>query len=41
MDSVQAVAEIAPPLFVFKGGRMTASRTPAVLHRPETGTRLT
>jgi cytosine deaminase len=41
MDRVQAVAEIAPPLFVFKGGRMTASRTPAVLHRPGTGARLT
>ena len=33
-DAVQAVAEVAPPVFVFKGGRMTASRAPAVLHRP-------
>ena len=34
VDRVQAVAEIAAPLFVFKGGRMTASQAPAVLHRP-------
>jgi cytosine deaminase len=33
-DAVQAVAELASPLFVFKGGRLTASRAPAVLHRP-------
>jgi cytosine/creatinine deaminase len=29
-----AVAEIAVPLFGFKSGRMTFSRTPAELHRP-------
>jgi cytosine deaminase len=34
IDRVQAVAELATPLYVFKRGRMTASRTPAVLHRP-------
>ena len=30
----QAVAELAAPLYVFKRGRMTVSRAPAVLHRP-------
>jgi cytosine deaminase len=34
VDRVQAVAELAIPLYVFKHGRMTASRVPAVLHRP-------
>ena len=33
-SAVQAVAEIAAPLYVFKAGRMSASRSPAVLHRP-------
>lgn len=33
-DRVQAVAELAAPLYVFKRGRLTASRAPAVLHRP-------
>ena len=32
--AAQAVAQIATPLFVFKRGRMTVSRAPAVLHRP-------
>jgi cytosine deaminase len=30
----EAVAELAPPLYGFKRGRMTFSRAPAVLHRP-------
>jgi cytosine deaminase len=34
VDRVQAVAELAIPLYVFKHGRMTASRVPAVLHQP-------
>jgi cytosine deaminase len=34
LDRVQAVAELAIPLHVFKRGRMTASRVPAMLHRP-------
>ena len=33
-SAAQAVAEIAAPLYVFKQGRMTVSRAPAVLHRP-------
>ena len=33
-SAAQAVAEIAPPLWAFKRGRMTVSRAPAVLHRP-------
>jgi cytosine deaminase len=33
-SAAQAVAEIAPPLWAFKRGRMTMSRAPAVLHRP-------
>ena len=33
-DATQAVAELAPPLFAFKAGRMTVSRAPAMLHRP-------
>jgi len=33
-DRAQAVAELAIPLYVFKRGRMTASRNRAVLHRP-------
>jgi cytosine deaminase len=33
-NAAQAVAEIAPPLWAFKRGRMTMSRAPAVLHRP-------
>jgi cytosine deaminase len=34
---VQAVAEITPPLAVFKRGRRTVTRAPAVLHRPQEG----
>ncbi|HET9668924.1 MAG TPA: amidohydrolase family protein [Casimicrobiaceae bacterium] len=34
VDRVQAVAQLAIPLYVFKHGQMTASRVPAVLHRP-------
>jgi cytosine/creatinine deaminase len=34
-DAAQAVAEIAAPLYVFKAGRMTVSRAPPVLHRPQ------
>ena len=30
----QAIAEVAPVLFAMKRGRITASRQPAVLHRP-------
>jgi cytosine deaminase len=33
-DAVQAVSELAVPLYAFKRGRMTMSRAPAVLHRP-------
>ena len=33
-SAAQAIAELAAPLYVFKHGRMTASRAPAVLHRP-------
>jgi cytosine deaminase len=33
-SSVDAIAQIAPPLHVFKAGRQTVSRAPAVLHRP-------
>jgi cytosine deaminase len=33
-DAVSAVAELAAPLHVFKAGRHTASRAPALLHRP-------
>ncbi len=33
-SAAQAVAEIAAPLYVFKQGRMTVSRAPAMLHRP-------
>jgi cytosine deaminase len=29
-----AVAELAPVLYAFKRGRMTVSRAPAQLHRP-------
>jgi hypothetical protein len=28
------VAELSPVLYAFKRGRMTVSRTPAKLHRP-------
>ncbi|HXR56131.1 MAG TPA: amidohydrolase family protein [Casimicrobiaceae bacterium] len=34
-NAAQAVAEIAAPLYVFKRGRMTVSRAPASLHRPQ------
>jgi cytosine deaminase len=34
-SAAQAVAEIAAPLYVFRHGRMTVSRAPAVLHRPQ------
>lgn len=30
-----AVAELAPVLYAFKGGRKTVSRTPAKLHRQQ------
>jgi cytosine deaminase len=30
----QAVAEVCPPLAVFKRGRRTVTRERAVLHRP-------
>ena len=30
-----AVAELAPVLYAFKHGRMTVSRQPAMLHRPQ------
>jgi cytosine/creatinine deaminase len=33
-DAVQAVAQLALPVYGFKAGRMTMSRAPAVLHRP-------
>ncbi len=33
-DRAAAVAELAAPLYGFKRGRMTFSRSPAVLHRP-------
>ena len=33
-SAAQAIAEIAAPLYVFKHGRMSVSRAPAVLHRP-------
>jgi cytosine deaminase len=33
-SAAQAIAELAVPLYVFKHGRMTVSRAPAVLHRP-------
>lgn len=33
-DAVQAVAQLALPVYAFKAGRMTMSRAPAVLHRP-------
>jgi cytosine deaminase len=33
-DAVHAIAELAPPLYAFKRGRLTMSRAPAVLHRP-------
>jgi cytosine deaminase len=32
-SAAQAIAELAAPLYVFKHGRMTVSRAPAVLHR--------
>jgi cytosine deaminase len=31
-----AVSELAPILYVFKRGRRTVTREPAVLHRPGT-----
>jgi cytosine deaminase len=34
MSPEQAVAEITPPLAVFKRGRRTVTRTRAELHRP-------
>jgi cytosine deaminase len=33
-DRATAVAELAPPLWGFKRGRMTFSRKPAEMHRP-------
>jgi cytosine deaminase len=33
-SAADAIAELAPPLYAFKAGRMTMSRAPAVLHRP-------
>jgi cytosine deaminase len=33
-DPAQAVAEITPPLAVFKNGRRTVTRPRAELHRP-------
>ena len=33
-DPATAVAELAPPLYGFKGGRRTFTRQPATLHRP-------
>lgn len=33
-DRAAAVAELAPPLYGFKRGRMSFSRAPAILHRP-------
>ena len=32
-SAAQGIAELAAPLYVFKHGRMTVSRAPAVLHR--------
>ena len=32
-DPAMAVAEVAPVLYAFKGGRLTVSREPAQLHR--------
>jgi len=34
MTAETAVQELAAVLYVFKRGRKTVSRTPAVLHRP-------
>ena len=34
-DRESAVAELSPPLYGFKRGRMTFERTPARLLRPE------
>jgi cytosine/creatinine deaminase len=33
-DPTMAIAELSPVLYAFKRGRMTVSRTPAKLHRP-------
>jgi cytosine deaminase len=33
-DPVTVIAELNPVLYAFKRGRMTVSRTPAKLHRP-------
>jgi cytosine/creatinine deaminase len=33
-DEAQAVAVVAPVLYVFKRGRRTVTRPPADLHRP-------
>jgi cytosine deaminase len=33
-DPAMVIAELSPVLYAFKRGRMTVSRTPAKLHRP-------
>jgi cytosine deaminase len=35
VESEMAIAEIVPVLYAFKRGRMTVSREPAKLNRPE------
>ena len=37
VDAAGVVAEVAPPLWGMKAGRMTFSRPAAMLHRPGTG----
>jgi hypothetical protein len=35
VESEMAIAEIVPVLYAFKRGRMTVSREPAKLNRPQ------